>query len=53
MEVYSKSMGGHSFRLTPDLMTFSGQVHTTVALESGVRNKSYKNAFNSLRQLIS
>ncbi|RFP65749.1 DUF541 domain-containing protein [Hymenobacter lapidiphilus] len=33
MELYGKSMGGRSFSLTPELMTFSGQVQTKVALE--------------------
>lgn len=33
MELYGKSMGGRSFRLTPELMTFGGRVQTTVALE--------------------
>ena len=33
MNLYGKGMGGRSFRLTPDLMVFSGRVQTSVALE--------------------
>ena len=33
MELYGKSMGGRSFRLTPELIEYSGAVKTVVALE--------------------
>ncbi len=33
MELYGKSMGGRSFRLTPELMDYTGAVQTIVGLE--------------------
>lgn len=33
MELYGKSMGGRSFKLTPELMHFGGSVQATVALQ--------------------
>lgn len=33
MELYGKVIGGRSFRLTPELIEYTGAVHTVVALE--------------------